>query len=202
MASNSQAVMLQTFENYETILMDLFRQVAKKVKSKLAGSVAFLEQLAGAAVEIGKKIGNKAIAKVGGMIGQLVGAVDGLPALIKRALKMVRKVLVVLRSKLDPAAMGKRVIALSKKFFRVFREVIEAVLSVYDAIDPIDKVLSVINAAKMMLKMMFAWIVGVTGAASALKRSKMVIKKFQRRLVKLMKELMRMPRKIRQLAAG
>ena len=186
-----------SIEGWQDRLFHLWKVVFKKIKTKLKSVVSFVEKLVKEAGRIVATVGKSVVDKIIGAARVLTNVLDRVPNLIRAALRLGKKLISIIVKATDPSKIIGTLKRLVTRYINMIREIYKFILEFVSQLDVLGFAFSIINTFKTVLRLIVSWITDVTGAAGAIKKVQMMLKK----IVKAMKVEIRQAIKTSKKAA-
>ena len=190
---------LEAVTRYQETLGHLLKKVFRKIASTVAPLRRFVDPLAARAKEIGSTVGKAVVDRVLAAARAVLGAVDAVPEALRVAVRLGKKILALVGSAADPARVAGTVKRLFTRYVRLFRDILAAVGDLLGQLSPLETALGVIASLRHVLGTAFAWIADVTGAASAVKKIKAMVRKAVKAIRRKVKEAVALRRTVQKL---
>lgn len=187
---------------YQKRLLDLWKSVLKKVFSRIKPMVSFVSTLIKQGAQLVGKIGKAVFQTIERAYDVILRAIDAIPTLIKRVLRLGDKILTLLGKAADPTKVFKALKSLFSRYVSLLKEVFAKIVDFMVQLDVLGRALAVINGLKAMLRLIFAWIVDVTRAVDAIGKAKKLLKTVIKEMKAEMKEATKLRKEVMQLKAA
>ena len=183
-ANDPTAPVLRAVENYQKRLFELWKVVFKKIDSKFKTATKFFDNIVTKGEEIASKVGKAVVDKIIGYRDTVFGALDTVPTIVKSALRLGNKIIALIRKAADPNKIINTMKRLFMRYVKMLKDIFALVKQFFDALNPLGAALAIVNTFRNVLRLVVSWITEVSGANSAVKKAKSLLK----RVVKAMKQ--------------
>ena len=187
---------------YQKRLLDLWKSVLKKVFTRIKPMLSFVGTLITKGAQLVGKIGKGVFQTIQRTYNIVLKAIDAIPSMIKRVLRLGDKILALLRKAADPMKIIKALKSLFSRYVSLLKEVFAKVVDFMVQLDVLGRALAVINGLKAMLRLVFAWIVDVTRAVDAIGKAKKILRTVVKEMKKEIKEATKLRKEVMQLKAA
>lgn len=198
-SNDPTAPVLRAVEAYQSRLFELWKVTFKKVNAKFNAARSFFDNVINRGEEIASKVGKAVVDRLA-QLGQGVFAViDTVPGACKSALRLGNKIIALIRKAADP----NRIIGTLKKLFhryvKMLRDIYAGVVDFLSALDPLATALAVVNTFRNVLRLVVSWVGEVSGANSAVKKARSLVKRAVKAMKLEIKEAIRLRKQVLKL---
>ena len=184
---------------YQKRIQELIGSVFNKLRSSMGKAIAFMDNVVKYAKEIAKKVGKGVVNTIVSMRNRIFAAVNAVPGLAKSALKLGYRIIATIQKAADPNKVIKVVKKLFQTYVRMIRQLADYVSDMVAALDPVGKALKVIATFRLVLQMVFKWIADVSGAATAVAKTRSLVRKAAKLLRAEVKDAVRVVKEVQRL---
>ncbi len=183
-ANDPTAPVLRAVEAYQGRIFELWKVVFKKINSKFSTATKFFDNIVNRGEEIASKVGQAVVNKIIGFKERVFNALKVVPAIVKSALRLGNKIIGLIRRAADPNRIIGMLKRLFQRYVKMLKDIYGHVADFYEVLNPLSAALAIVNTFKNVLRLLVSWVTDVSGANSAVKKAKSLLKK----VVKAMKQ--------------
>lgn len=184
---------------WQARLMDLWKNIFKKVAAKLKSTVFFVSRVLKDAAKIVATVGKKVVDTMQGAVRFIQDTLSRTPMLIKKALRFGSKVLDVIRKGGDPKKLAGTLKRMVTRYANMVRQIARSVTDFLKELDVLGGVLSVVNAFKTVLSFIVPWILEVASVSAAIRKVTSLLRKVVKALRTEVRDAVKMSKKASRL---
>jgi hypothetical protein len=196
------APVLRAVETYQSRLFELWKGLFKKIASKFSGAAKFFDNVVAKGHEIASKVGQAVVDGIVAYTERVFGALEAIPALARRAIRLGNRIIALIRRAADPNRILGTLKKLFSRYVKMLKDIFGWLRDFYEALDPLGKALAVVNTFRNVLRLVVKWVGQVSGANSAVRKAKGLVKKVVRAMQREIRDAVRMRREVLRLRPG
>lgn len=158
-------------------LFDLWKVVFKKIASRLKATVSFIAKVVKNAATLVATVGKKAVKMIESAGNYIETVLQRVPVLVKKTMRFGAKVLDIIARGGDPKRLVGTLKRMVTRYVNMVREIYRYVLDFMTQLDVLGMALTIVNTFKNVLRLVVSWIVEVSGADSAVRKAKSLLRK-------------------------
>lgn len=198
-ANDPTAPVLRAVETYQQRLFHLWKVVFKQINAKFSTATKFFDNLVTKGHEIASKVGQAVVDRILGLKDRVFGALEAVPNIVKSALRLGNKIISLIRKAVDPNRIIGTLKRLFMRYVKMLREVFGWVSDFFSALNPLGAALAIVNTFRNVLRLVVSWIGEVSGANSAVKKAKSLLKRVVKAMKVEIKEAVRLRKDVLKL---